>query len=262
MSHYETMIASCAAFAAELADCARYLLVEFEQAPMNVELKTDRSFVTEMDARIETKLRAMISARWPEHGIIGEEEKWHAPDAEWVWVLDPIDGTAAFIAGLPVYGTLIALAFRGVPVIGIIDIPKLDLRWTGIAGLSTTVNDTPCKVQAPASLSAAILSTSNPDFYSESESLALHTMRDATLWRIYGGAALSYGRLAEGRLHMSMDSGLQIYDFAPFRPIIEGAGGIITDWNGKPITLASGPRILAAADTKQHQEALSLIANS
>jgi histidinol phosphatase-like enzyme (inositol monophosphatase family) len=262
MSHYETMIASCAAFAAELADCARYLLVEFEQAPMNVELKTDRSFVTEMDARIETKLRAMISARWPEHGIIGEEEKWHAPDAEWVWVLDPIDGTAAFIAGLPVYGTLIALAFRGVPVIGIIDIPKLDLRWTGIAGLSTTVNDTPCKVQAPASLSAAILSTSNPDFYSESESLALHTMRDATLWRIYGGAALSYGRLAEGRLHMSMDSGLQIYDFAPFRPIIEGAGGIITDWNGEPITLASGPRILAAADTKQHQEALSLIANS
>ena len=262
MSHYETMIASCAAFAAELADCARYLLVEFEQAPMNVELKTDRSFVTEMDARIETKLRAMISARWPEHGIIGEEEKWHAPDAEWVWVLDPIDGTAAFIAGLPVYGTLIALAFRGVPVIGIIDIPKLDLRWTGIAGLSTTVNDTPCKVQAPASLSAAILSTSNPDFYSESESLALHTMRDATLWRIYGGAALSYGRLAEGRLHMSMDSGLQIYDFAPFRPIIEGAGGIITDWNGEPITLASGPRILAAADTKQHQEALSFIANS
>jgi histidinol phosphatase-like enzyme (inositol monophosphatase family) len=262
MSQYETMIASCAAFAAELADCARYLLVEFEQAPMNVELKTDRSFVTEMDARIETKLRAMISARWPEHGIIGEEEKWHAPDAEWVWVLDPIDGTAAFIAGLPVYGTLIALAFRGVPVIGIIDIPKLDLRWTGIAGLSTTVNDTPCKVQAPASLSAAILSTSNPDFYSESESLALHTMRDATLWRIYGGAALSYGRLAEGRLHMSMDSGLQIHDFAPFRPIIEGAGGIITDWNGEPITLASGPRILAAADTKQHQEALSLIANS
>jgi inositol-phosphate phosphatase / L-galactose 1-phosphate phosphatase / histidinol-phosphatase len=73
---------------------------------------------------------------------------------------------------------------------------------------------------------------------------------------------LSYGRLAEGRLHLSMDSGLQIYDFAPFRPIIEGAGGIITDWNGAPITLASGPRILAAADTKQHQEALSLIANS
>jgi len=87
-------------------------------------------------------------------------------------------------------------------------------------------------------------------------------MRDATSWRIYGGAALSYGRLAEGRLHLSMDSGLQIYDFAPFRPIIEGAGGIITDWSGAPITLASGSRILAAADTKQHQEALSLIANS
>lgn len=256
------MIASCATFAESLTDCARHLLVKFEQAPMNVELKTDCSFVTEMDARIETKLRSMISSRWPEHGIIGEEEKWHAPDAEWVWVLDPIDGTAAFIAGLPVYGTLVALAFRGIPVIGIIDIPKLDLRWTGIAGQSTTLNGTPCKVKAPASLSAAILSTSNPDFYSEGERPALHTMRDATSWRIYGGAALSYGRLAEGRLHLSMDSGLQIYDFAPFRPIIEGAGGIISDWNGEPITLASGPRILAAADTKQHQEALSLIANS
>ena len=262
MSQYEAMIASCAAFAVELAECARHLLVEFEHAPLNVELKTDRSFVTAMDARIETELRIMISDRWPEHGIIGEEEKWHAPDAEWVWVLDPIDGTAAFIAGLPVYGTLIALAYRGVPVIGIIDIPKLDLRWTGIAGQSTILNGSPCKVQAPTSLSAAILSTSNPDFYSEGERPALYTMRDATSWRIYGGAALSYGRLAEGRLHLSMDSGLQVYDFAPFRPIIEGAGGIITDWNGAPITLSSGPRILAAADTKQHQEALSLIANS
>ena len=108
MSQYEAMIASCAAFAVELAECARHLLVEFEHAALNVELKTDRSFVTAMDARIETELRIMISDRWPEHGIIGEEEKWHAPDAEWVWVLDPIDGTAAFIAGLPVYGTLIA----------------------------------------------------------------------------------------------------------------------------------------------------------
>jgi histidinol phosphatase-like enzyme (inositol monophosphatase family) len=260
MNQYETMVASCATFAATLADCARHLLAKFEQAPMIVEMKSDRTFVTEMDARIETQLRAMISSQWPGHGIIGEEEKWHAPDAEWVWVLDPIDGTAAYIAGVPVYGTLIALAFRGIPVIGIIDIPKLDLRWTGIAGQSTTLNGTPCKVQAPESLSTAILSTSNPEFYSESERSALQTMRDATSWRIYGGAALSYGRLAEGRLHLSMDSGLKIYDFAPFRPIIEGAGGIISDWNGKPITLSSGPRILAAADVKQHQEALSLIA--
>ena len=262
MSQYDSIISSCAVFATELAECARRLLIKYEHAPLNVELKTDRSFVTAMDARIERELRVMISAQWPEHGIIGEEEKWHAPDAEWVWVLDPIDGTAAFIAGLPVYGTLIALAYRGVPVIGIIDIPKLDLRWTGIVGQSTMLNGKPCKVQAPASLSSAILSTSNPDFYSEGERPALNTMRDATSWRIYGGAALSYGRLAEGRLHLSMDSGLQIYDFAPFRPIIEGAGGIITDWSGAPITLASGSRILAAADTKQHQEALSLIANS
>lgn len=124
------------------------------------------------------------------------------------------------------------------------------------------LNGTPCGVQAPPSLSTAILSTSNPDFYAEIERPALHTKRDATSWRIYGGAALSYGRLAEGRLYLSMDSGLQIYDFAPFKPIIEGAGGIITDWNGVQITLSSGPRILAAADTKLHHEALSLIANS
>lgn len=262
MSPLETRIASHATFAAELAGCARHLLIEFEQAPLNVELKKDRSFVSAMDARIEANLRKMISAKWPEHGIIGEEENWHAPDAEWVWVLDPIDGTAAFIAGLPVYGTLIALAYRNVPVIGIIDIPKLDLRWTGIAGKRTTLNGKACTVQAPSSLSSAILSTSNPDFYEQSELSSLEAMRRATAWRIYGGAALSYGRLAEGRIHLSMDSGLQIYDFAPFRPIIEGAGGIITDWNGAPITLASGPRILAAACTDQHQTALSLITES
>jgi inositol-phosphate phosphatase/L-galactose 1-phosphate phosphatase/histidinol-phosphatase len=262
MNSFETKIETCVTFATELANCARSLLVDFENAPMDVELKPDRSFVTAMDARIETALRQMISTRWPEHGIIGEEEEWHDPEAEWVWVLDPIDGTAAFIAGLPVYGTLIALAYRGVPVIGIIDIPKLDLRWHGVAGQGTTLNGKKCNVQAPETLASSIMSTSNPDFYAENERPALQAMRDATSWRIYGGAALSYGRLAEGRVHLSMDSGLQIYDFAPFRPIIEGAGGIITDWSGAPITLASGPRILAAADAQQHQTALSLIANS
>ena len=213
-----------------------------------------------MDARIETELRRRITARWPDHGIIGEEEDWHAPDAEWVWVLDPIDGTAAFIAGMPVYGTLIALAHRGVPVIGVIDIPKLNQRWLGCAGRPTTLNGAPCLVQAAPSFSAAILSTSNPDFYGAHERPALQAICDATSWRIYGGAALSYGRLAEGRIHISMDSGLNIYDFAPFRPIIEGAGGVITDWTGAPITLSSGPRILAAADPDQHRQALAILA--
>lgn len=260
MTMFETHRDTFVTFAAQLADTARAMLAEGSDAPPEVAVKPDQSFVTAMDARIEAELRRMIMARWPDHGIIGEEEAWHTPDAEWVWVLDPIDGTAAFIAGLPVFGTLIALAWRGVPVLGIIDIAPMGLRWTGIAGGQTTLNGQICAVRASADLDSAILSTSNPDFYADHERGVLEAMRAATRWRIYGGAALSYGRLAEGRINLAIDSGLKIYDFAPFRPIIEGAGGIITDWQGAPITLASGPQILAAADAAHHQKALSIIA--
>jgi histidinol phosphatase-like enzyme (inositol monophosphatase family) len=191
--------------------------------------------------------------------VLGEEEGPSGLDAEHVWVLDPIDGTAAFIAGMPVYGTLIALMQAGEPIIGIIDHPITGERWLGVKGSETLYNGRPCRTRRCGNLGEAIMSASNPDFFDDGERPALDAMRTATAWRIWGGACMSYGRLASGRIDVALDTSLKLWDFAPFRPIIEGAGGVITDWQGAPITQATGPRILAAGDPARHREGLALV---
>lgn len=247
------------AFAVELADIARAVLRENDVARIDVSVKPDRSLVTAMDILIEDRLRAMIAARYSLHGIIGEERDWVRPGSEHVWVLDPIDGTTAFIAGMPVYGTLIALAVGGVPRLGIIDIPAIDSRWIGAEGRQTTRNGTPVRVRSCPSLAQAIMTNSNQDYLAPSERPALDRLRAATSARVYGGASLNYGLLSDGRTDLALDGGQKVFDFAPFRPIVEGAGGIVTDWAGAPLTLESSGQLLGAGDVKVHRQALDLI---
>jgi inositol-phosphate phosphatase / L-galactose 1-phosphate phosphatase / histidinol-phosphatase len=127
------------------------------------------------------------------------------------------------------------------------DFPAIDERWIGSQGRPTSRNGEICRTSGRRELATAMMSTSSPDFYSDIERPVLDALRQATRWRIYGGAASSYGRLASGRTDLARDAGFQVYDFACFRPIIEGAGGVVTDWEGRPLTLESGPRNLAAA---------------
>ena len=247
------------AFAGRLADASRALFAPNIGLAPRIEVKPDRSLVTDLDRRIEVRLRELIGERYPAHGILGEEEGPDRPDAEFLWVLDPIDGTAPFIAGVPVYGTLIALLKDGRPIVGIIDLPVTQDRWVGAQGRPSQHGGKPCSTRACPSLGDAMLTTSNPDFFSPQERHAFETLRTRTRWRIYGGCCMSYGLLASGRTDLAIDSGLKLYDYAPFVPIIEGAGGVITDWEGKPLGLDSGPRVLAAGDLQRHREALALV---
>lgn len=247
------------AFAVELADAARRILDDHAGEALGVSVKPDRSLVTRMDLLIEAKLRDMITARFPDHGIIGEEEGAQRAGASAVWVLDPIDGTAPFIAGLPAYGTLIALAIDGEPQLGIIDVPAISARWLGVKNEPTTCNGRLVQARVCAGLSAALMTNSNQDYLSPEELPALEALRRATATRVYGGACLNYGRLAEGRTDLALDAGQKVFDFAPFRPIVEGAGGVITDWCGAPLTLESDGRLLGAGDIGVHREALELI---
>jgi len=248
------------AFAIRLAEAARAILARGDGSALGVEVKPDRSFVTRMDRLIEAEMRAMIRATFPDHGIIGEEEVDENPGASHVWVLDPIDGTAPFILGIPVFGTLIALAVDGVPRLGVIDVPGVGGRWLGVAGQSTTLNGKPVRCRDCPGLSQAVMTNSNQDYMSAAELPALNALRRVTANRVYGGACLNYGRLAEGRSDLAIDAGQQVFDFAPFRPVVEGAGGVISDWEGRPLTLNSTGRILAAGDARCHDEALSIIA--
>lgn len=246
-------------FAESLVDeSGKTLKVATTRRP-EVEVKPDRSFVTELDGQIERRLRELIADRYPGHGVLGEEEAPRDLAAEHVWVLDPIDGTAPFIAGVPVFGTLIALMRAGRPIIGVMDLPVTSDRWIGMAGEPTRHNGRVCKTRRAPDLASSILSASNPDFFSDAERPALDALRSATAWRIYGACCMAYGLLASGRTDVAIDTRLKVYDYAPFVPIIEGAGGRITDWQGRALTLASGPQILAAGSAERHAEALALI---
>ena len=248
-------------FSVALADESRSILSDaiHERQRPHAEVKPDRSFVTALDARIERRLREKIADAYPGHGILGEEEDPVQLDADLVWVLDPIDGTAAFIAGMPVYGTLIALLREGEPVLGVLDLPVTGERWVGVKGSTTLYNGTSCHTRRCAALKEAFCSVSNPDFFDAQENTVLDAVRASSAWRIWGGSCMSYGRLASGRTDIAFDTGLKLWDFAAFRPIIEGAGGVITDWEGRPIDKNTGPRIVAAGDPACHGEMLELI---
>ena len=248
-------------FMITLADMSRKVMAKRLAQPPDIEIKPDSSYVTDTDKAIERALRAMIKKAYPAHGILGEEYGQENAGAEHVWALDPIDGTAAFVAGLPVFGTLIALLHRGVPVIGVIDHLVTKDRWIGAAGKPTTRNGSTVRTRKCPGLARAMLSASNPDFFQAGEKPRFERLRAATQWRIYGGSCYSYGLLASGRTDIAIDTGLTIHDYAPYVPILEGAGGIITDWSGAPVTVRTGRQILAAGDPARHAEALCLIAD-
>jgi inositol-phosphate phosphatase / L-galactose 1-phosphate phosphatase / histidinol-phosphatase len=250
--------------AVALADDARAMFVPCLAArdvqALGVQAKADASLVTALDRAIEERMRRRIEQQHPTHGIYGEEHGHVRLDADWVWVLDPIDGTAPFIAGVPVFGTLIALLWHGTPVLGVMDFPATRERWVGRAGRPTLHNGRPCTTRACAHLADAMLSTSNPDFYAAHERPAFEALRTRTRWRIYGGCCLAYGLLASGRTDVAIDASFKLYDYAPFVPVLQGAGGVITDWHGRALGLHNpASQVLAAGDPARHAEALALV---
>jgi histidinol phosphatase-like enzyme (inositol monophosphatase family) len=253
-------LAEFIAFANKLADDARDCIRELAgPAPEPIQ-KGDGSPVTAVDQAVEDRLREMIVETYPDHGIVGEERGAAGTDKEFIWIIDPIDGTLPFLAGFPVYGTLLALVRDQAPVLGIIEMPITGERWVGCQGLPSTYNGDPIKTRACDDLSVALMSTSNPEFYSNSDRPALDRMRTATRWTVYGGSCMAYGRIASGRIDVGIDVGFDPTDYLALVPVITGAGGIITDWDGNPLTLQSGDRLAAAGDPEIHRKTLAILA--
>lgn len=248
-------------FSETLADASRAMLRAAAADAPRIDLKADASFVTETDRAVETRLREMISARFPDHGIMGEEHGSERLEAEFVWVLDPIDGTAAWVAGIPVYGTLISVAQGGHPLTGVIDLPATGERLTGIAGHGAWHNGTPVRCRKGVTLADAYMTSSNPRFVPEADRAAFARLDQAVQFTQYGGSCYAYACLARGRTDLAVDAGFDAYDlFAP-TAIIEGAGGIVTDWAGKPLDLGWQGRVVAAGDAELHRRALGLLAD-
>jgi len=247
------------ALAAELADAAGAVIRPYFRTTLTVDDKPDLSPVTAADRAAEMAMRQMIAARFPEHGIIGEEYGRERDDAEFVWVLDPIDGTKSFISGVPLFGTLIALARQGRPILGIIDQPISRERWIGAAGRDTTHNGRPARSRPCPGIGAATVFATTPDMFRGADADAFARVAGAAKLVRYGADCYAYGLVALGFVDVVIESSLKTYDFGAMLPVIEGAGGIATDWQGAPLDLSSDGRVLIAGDKRTHSDALALL---
>ncbi|HTV34015.1 MAG TPA: histidinol-phosphatase, partial [Methylocella sp.] len=221
--------------------------------------------VTEADRAAETALRRHITATFPSHGIIGEEFEPIRTDAEYVWVLDPIDGTKSFIAGLPLWGTLIGLLHKGRPVYGMMVQPFTRERFSGDGrrtiwrgpGPDHQISERKLFTRPCERLGGATLMTTSPLLYSEAKLEDFRRVETRVRLSRYGGDCYAFAMLAAGHVDCVIESGVNIYDIAPLVPIIEGAGGVITCWDGSDPT--EGGDVIASCCKTLHKEALSLL---
>jgi myo-inositol-1(or 4)-monophosphatase len=244
------------------ADVAGAVIRPFFRAGVAADLKGDASPVTIADRTAELAIRAVIGERFPGHGILGEEFPTTNAGASLQWVLDPIDGTRAFITGRPVFGTLIALLRDGVPVLGVIDQCVTGERWVGVAGRGTTFRGPfggvagcrPC-----ASLAEAELSCTSPEMFVNDEFARWQGLARAVRRTSYGGDCYAYGLIALGQIDIAAESTMKIWDWAALVPVIEGAGGRLVDWQGRALRADSAGDVLAVGDPGLLDQAMRVL---
>jgi inositol-phosphate phosphatase / L-galactose 1-phosphate phosphatase / histidinol-phosphatase len=247
------------ALALSLADAAGEAIRPYFRKPLTVDDKADLTPVTAADRAAELAMRSLIEERFPGHGILGEEFGRVREDAEFVWTLDPIDGTKSFISGVPLFGTLIALTRAKRPILGIIDQPISRERWVGVAGRATTLNSAVVYCRACPGLAGATLFATTPDMFKDIDAMAFARVSSAVKLTRFGADCYAYGLLAAGFIDLVLEANLKPYDFCAMVPIVEGAGGVATDWQGAPLDLDSDGRILVAGDRRAHQAAMALL---
>lgn len=255
-------------FAHRLADAARHETLPRFRTALAVDNKVEASFdpVTDADREAERAIRALIESEQPEHGILGEEFGVHRPDASHRWVLDPVDGTRSFICGAPTWTTLIALEFEHEPTLGIIDQPYIGERWCGVPGQTTVTHRGSVRVARTSGctrLDDARISTTDPRevaYFTAEEASAFDRVAASCKLARFSMDAYAYALLAVGQLDLVVESGLAHYDYAALAPVVRGAGGVVSDWNGDHFNADAGGRLLAAATPELHAAARAALA--
>ncbi len=257
-------------FAEQLADAARKETLPRFRTGALITNKGGSVFdpVTEGDREAERAQRALIKAQFPDHGILGEEFGSENEQALWRWVLDPIDGTRAFISGATTWTTLIALEWEKNPVLGLIDQPFTEERWIGIEGKSNHVrigNTTPCRTSRVETLADSRVATTDPrptGYFSPEESHSFEQLAARARLARFSLDAYGYGLLALGEVDIVAEAAMSRHDFAALIPIVEGAGGVISDWQGNRPTEEGRGRVLATANPRLHEAALAVLSKT
>jgi myo-inositol-1(or 4)-monophosphatase len=251
------------AFVDQLASVSGETILPFFRTALSIENKSlGGGFdpVTAADRAAEVAMRTLIKKSFPAHGIVGEELGNERADAEYVWVLDPIDGTKSFICGLPAWGTLIALTRGGEPIYGMMHQPFTREHFTGdgsAARYRGPAGDRALRVRPCTALSDAVLLTTSPLLMREPDRACFQRVEQATRLSRYGGDCYAYCMLAAGHIDLVIETELKPYDILALIPIVEGAGGIVTTWDNQPAT--RGGRIIAAGDRRVHAEAMRVL---
>lgn len=246
-----------AALAEAMADRVRPVIRRHFRTRIAIDSKDDASPVTIADREAEQLMRWMIADAFPAHGIRGEEFGLHQADAEWVWVLDPIDGTKSFVSGSLAFGTQIALLHRGRPLLGLIDQPITGERWLGRAGEATLFNGAPARTSTTGALAKAVVYTSARDHFSGPQQARYDRLAGQARFTRSSHDCYAAGLLALGTVDLLVEGNVHDYDILPQLPIIEGAGGIVTDWEGQPLPDARRfDTVLMAGNAALHAAAL------
>jgi myo-inositol-1(or 4)-monophosphatase len=242
------------------ADRAAAVIRPLFRSALLVEAKGDASPVTRADREAEEAIRALLAEAMPDHGVIGEEHGSERPDAEWVWVLDPIDGTRGYLSGTPTWGVLISVRDAGGPIYGIIDQPYIRERFEGGLGRAMVTGPSGVavlKARGARPLAEAIVFSTFPEVGTAEEGAAFRRVASQARLVRYGTDCYGYALIAAGMIDLVIEAGLQAYDVQAPIAVIEAAGGVVTDWEGRPCL--DGGRVLAAANATIHAEALALL---
>ena len=249
------------ALAHRLADAARAAIRPHFRSGLASERKPDATPVTLADRAAEEAMRRILKAEVPRDGVIGEEFGEDAGSTTRAWVLDPIDGTSGFLAGRPLFGTLIALVVDGWPVLGLIDQPILDERWLGVTGRPTTLNGSPARTRACRALAEATIATTGPHYFDQHQGEHFMALAAKTDYRrmVMGGDCYNYAMLASGHLDVVCEANLKLHDWAALVPVVEGAGGTMADWNGEPLHQGSDGHVLALGDPARLEDVVEAL---
>ncbi|HKX77324.1 MAG TPA: histidinol-phosphatase [Novosphingobium sp.] len=250
------------ALAQRLADAAGEAIRPHFRSGLASERKGDASPVTVADRAAEEAMRRLLKAEAPRDGVIGEEFGSEEGSSGRTWVLDPIDGTVSFLAGRPIFGTLIGLLVDGFPVLGVIDQPILGERWIGATGRETLFNGAVARTRVCRELSDAALATTGPQYFDAHQGdhfMALAARTDHKRMMM-GGDCYNYGLVAAGHLDLVCEAGLKLHDWAALVPVVEGAGGLMCDWNGDPLHTGSDGHVLALGDPARLEDVIEALA--
>lgn len=251
-------------FANYLADISEPIAKKYFRLDNGEVTKDDDSPVTKADREIEKAIREAIEKKFPDHGIIGEEFGNKNIDAEFVWVLDPIDGTSSFIIGRPIFGTLIALTQKRKSILGIMNQPITSERWVGIDGQGTTFNGKKINSRNCTEISDAVMCSSSSHYFHGEDKTIFNNLSALTKYQklggvIFGGDCYSYASIASGCVDIVIDPTMQVYDYAALVPIIEMSGGVITDWQGNDLNLQSDVNVVASGNRVLHEKVLKIL---